>query len=86
MFKVKNTDPKAYAFRAYAFRQIEMPMSRVVRPQCSYHDMRYSHLFAIHQFHELMYGISLEAQFTRAVAKWINTTINYYLGVNYIVI
>ena len=28
----KNTDPKAYAFRAYAFRQMEMPMSRIVRP------------------------------------------------------
>jgi len=28
----KNTDPKAYAIRAYAFRQMEMPMSRVVRP------------------------------------------------------
>ena len=26
--------------------------------------------------------ISLEAQFTRTVAKWINTTINYYLVVD----
>ena len=48
--------------------------------------MRYSHLFLSSQSHELTHGISLEAQFTRTVAKWINTTINYYWRVDSIVI
>ena len=80
-----NTDPKQYAFiQANGDANIQgSEANAVIMTRCT------PTCLPPTQFHELtinIWRISLEAQFARTVAKWINTTINYYLGEDCIVI